>query len=184
MRRYLIILLLVAIAMSISPFVAISKTLEHEGGWSNHKADKGGKTNYGITLATLQSFEPHATEATLRNMTKEDAVRFYEKYFFYGMGVDKFPDKVQDKIFDMNVNHGLRNSIRIVQRALAALGFKIEVDGIPGPKTVEMAKKANPDQLRAELVHQRLNFYRRIIEKHPDQRIFWKGWEKRAKSFA
>lgn len=170
--------------MSLSPFVAISKTLEHEGGWADNPLDKGGKTKYGITLATLKYFEPGATEQTLRSMTKEQAVKFYEKHFFYGMGVDKFPEEIQDKLFDMNVNHGLRNSIKILQRALLACGLRLAIDGVPGPTTVALAKQANPTQLRAELIEERLNFYRRIIARDPSQKVFWKGWEKRAKSFA
>ncbi len=183
-RVILSILLVLIIIMVLSLFIAISKTLEHEGGWSDHALDKGGKTKYGITLSTLQSFRPGATEKDLRQMTKEDATSFYVKHFFYGMGVDRLPEGVQDIVFDMNVNHGLRNSIKILQRALVACGKHILVDGIPGPNTVTAAFSVPVQKLRTNIIEARLNFYRAIIRNNPSQQVFWRGWEKRARSFA
>jgi lysozyme family protein len=167
----------------MTPDKIILTTLKHEGGISNHKADRGGLTNFGITFRTLKSFIPAATEESLINMTKEQAIAFYRTYFFYGMGVDKYPKEIQDIMFDMNVNHGVGNSTRILQRALVLSGMPVTVDGIPGRQTLSAAQKVNLKTLRDNLITARLRFFQAIVRNDPSQAVFARGWENRAKSF-
>ena len=165
------------------PDSIILNTLKHEGGLSNHKADKGGLTNFGITFKTLKSLVPDATEDTLINMTKEEAIAFYRTYFFFGMGVDKYPTAIQDIMFDMNVNHGLSNSTRILQRALLLSGMPVKVDGQPGPQTLTAANVVDSRILRNNLIAARLRFFATIVRNNPSQAVFANGWKNRAMSF-
>lgn len=167
----------------MTPEEIIKKTLVHEGGWSDHPNDRGGKTNWGITLKTLQSFVPSATEVTLRTFTKEQAIDFYKQHYFYGMGVDKYPQGIWDIMFDMNVNHGLRNSTRILQRAIERLGGSVTVDGIPGPRTQASSASFDIPKLRNALIEARSTFFKAIVANNPSQQVFLKGWLRRAESF-
>ena len=83
----------------------------------------------------------------------------------------------------MNVNHGLKNSTRIIQRALLSLDMPVKVDGVPGNKTLTAATIANPDKLRAALIAARIRFFNNIVVADASQKVFLKGWIKRAKTF-
>lgn len=164
----------------------IEQTLKHEGGWSNHCADKGGATNFGITFATYKMYNPSATLEELRTMTKAEAIRFYEEHFFKTYKIADLPDAIQDIMFDMCVNHGPRNAAKILQRSLSALGTNIEVDGKIGPMTIKHANEVaniSPDELRNKVNDKRWEFYKAIVENNPSQQVFINGWKNRVDSF-
>ena len=161
----------------------IENSLKWEGGYVNHPNDKGGPTNMGITLKTLRGVKPNASIEDIKKLTKETAVKIYKKLYYYGMGVDNFPQDVQDVVFDMNVLHGKKNSIIIVQRALRSLGASIVVDGIAGPKTMGAAMASNPLFFRKSINNEREKFVERIVARNPSQSVFLKGWKNRINSF-
>ena len=55
---------------------ALEYLLEHEGGWSNHAADRGGATMYGVTQATYNAYckQKGKTSKTVRGITKDEVV--------------------------------------------------------------------------------------------------------------
>ena len=58
-------------------------TAEWEGGWSDHKADPGGKTNLDITQATLSSYLGRpATVKELRGLSRAEAQTIYRKLYW------------------------------------------------------------------------------------------------------
>lgn len=162
----------------------IDNTIKHEGGWSDHKADKGGKTNWGITLGTYKRYNPKATEQTLRALTIEQAREFYKKNFFDGNNVAEYPQEVWDVVFDMCVNHGPKNAVLIAQKALSTLGYKIGLDGVYGKQTKEAMAKVDPKAFRQAIISQRTGFFGAIISKNPSQKVFAAGWMNRVATFA
>jgi lysozyme family protein len=70
--------------MAVNNFEAChAVTAKWEGGWSDHAADPGGKTNWGITQATLGAYlRRPASAAEIRALTKEQAKAIYKKLFW------------------------------------------------------------------------------------------------------
>ena len=85
----------------------MAETAKWEGGWSDHAADRGGKTNWGITQATLgRALGRPASAAEIRALTKEQAKGIYKRIFWDGIGGDAMPKGVDLACFDWGVNSG------------------------------------------------------------------------------
>ena len=134
--------------------------MKHEGGWSDHKADRGGKTNLGITIGTLRSINPNATEEDLRNLTKDQAKAIYRKNYYEGPGIDKLPENIREQAFDIAVNSGPSRALKMVN---------------------EVASKG--DLTNDALADRRQSFYNSLVSNNPSQKAFIKGWTNRANSF-
>lgn len=166
----------------------IDDILKKEGGYVNHKADKGGPTNFGITQATYAAFLGRpATADNVRNMSKQTARTIYKQNYFLKPKLDLLTVEVQPIIFDIAVNSGPKKAIKMLQEVLDRLGYKVGViDGIIGNNTAIQSRRAYAamgDGLINQLVNRRLAFYRNIVKKDPSQKVFLAGWENRANSF-
>lgn len=169
---------------------AIDYVLKREGGFSDNPADSGGTTNFGISLRFLRElneeaqrkygiFEP-INEKTVRDLTKEQAVFVYRCEFWQRMPFEEIVDQlVCNYIFDMAVNMGIAQAIKIVQRSLWAVSFSrayIADDGILGQRTLERLNIIVPDLILPVLVASRAAFYRLLAEKRPKDRENLNGW--------
>jgi len=177
--------LLLLVLFLMLPHDIIKNTLAHEGGWSDHPSDKGGATNFGITLRTYQLAYPNATKEDLRNLTLGEAATFYEAYYDK-FKVDAYPESIRDIVFDLFVNHSPKTAAKIIQRALARMGAPITVDGQIGPQTLSAADVAAthaPKEFRTALNDTRQEHFDKLIAKDPSQAVFKKGWKRRVDSF-
>lgn len=149
-------------------------TLTNEGGWSNHPADRGGKTKYGITESTARA---HGFD--VRTLTEADAIRIYlEDYWRWEWVLDT---RLAAKLFDIGVNMGLTWAIRLLQRALRMLGnTRVLEDGILGPVTRGSTNGENPAALLATLTYCQMQRYFDIVAAAESQRVFLRGWLTRA----
>lgn len=141
---------------------AVDYLLSIEGGYSNNPADPGGSTNFGITLAQYQKHYPGDTIADIQNLTRDVAIAFYKSSYWTANFEALVSQDLCNKVFATYVNVG-GDGIRFLQRALASL-FKmnIEVDGVLGSRTVQLANQASvPAQ-----VSQLLQEYRAQQAKH------------------
>jgi lysozyme family protein len=160
----------------------------HEGGFVNDPVDRGGATNMGITLNTLRQAQPGATVQDLRNMTRQQARSIYRQRYVQAPGLDHLPPGILPQVIDMSVNHGPRNAVRILQRALNRLnqGTPVVPDGHLGPGTlaaVQRATQGGTDRLTNAIADERQAFYDRIIERDPRQARFERGWRGRTNDF-
>lgn len=113
--------------MSAFDDVFIHRLLKSEGGYVNHPDDPGGETNWGVTVATARAA---GYSGSMRSMTREQAIEIYRKLYWKPVEAMGLPYALQFQVFDATVNHGLRNAVSILQRALG-----VPVDGQFGPVT-------------------------------------------------
>lgn len=168
--------------------------LKHEGGLTNDPADRGGITNYGISLRFAQSTKNKALldvdkdgdidADDIRKLTKEQAIKIYKMYFWdKPFKLDEEPsDKVALILFDAAVNHGNGGAVSLTQKALNSMGYKLDVDGLIGPKTLGALRSADPDKFVDAFLSVREKYYYAIVAKNSSQKVFLKGWLNRIAS--
>lgn len=148
--------------------------LKVEGGYSNDKHDKGGKTKYGITEEEAREFE---YKGNMQDLTMDFAKNIYLKKYYLGNKLDKVAnDKVALSICDWAVNSG-KNGIKNAQIAINQLtNANLDTDGIIGSKTLEALNTVDPENF-LEVYHnlQRI-YYRSKVADDKTQENFLAGW--------
>ena len=172
----------------------LNTILKHEGGFQISSKDKGNYnsagdlvgTNFGISAPVYEEYTGKTPSVSdMKNITEDEAREIYKKSYITpvtkNLGIPPESD-VFEQVVDMAVNHGYRNTVRIIQRAIG----NIKDDGKAGPitkKAILKAIKDNPIGFNNSLVNSRSNFYKQIVNKNPSQQEFIKGWLGRASSF-
>lgn len=141
--------------------------LKHEGGFSDHPADRGGKTHYGITEAVAREV---GYRGDMRELPLDLAKRIYKDRYWDAVRADELPEAVRYAVFDAAVNSGPRQAIRWLQRAVG-----VRDDGIIGPQTLAAVRAANPERLLRRFLSQRLRFMTNL----PNWGSFSRGWARR-----
>jgi len=166
----------------------IADVLKKEAGFVNHKNDRGGATNLGITQATLSAWLGRpATINDVKNISKDTAAKIYKKEYYLDPKIDLLPDLIEPIVFDISVNSGPGRAIKILQQALFDKGYPVgAADGVIGKNTIRYANDW-VDALGVvainTLVDYRIKFYKKIIANDPKQKVFENGWLARAESF-
>lgn len=168
----------------------IATTIDkYEGGFVNHRNDRGGPTNMGITKRVYEQFKGRSVSVQeIRDMPRYDAVEIYKKQYFLDPGIDRLPSEVHHKVFDMSVNHGPRRAVTLLQRALVRLGWRsTSRDGVIGPQTIGNTQQAlntfGKNRVVNTMVEVRNEFFDAIIRNDRSQRVFERGWKNRSNSF-
>jgi lysozyme family protein len=78
-----------------------------EGGWSNHPADPGGATMYGITLAKFREHYPKATAAQLKIISRQTALAIYKSDYWAPVNGETLAPGVDLAVYDAAVNSGV-----------------------------------------------------------------------------
>jgi len=153
----------------------IDDVIVREGGakTSNDPADKGSRTQYGIS----ERANPKAWEDG--KVTEAEAREIYERKYIRYPGFDKITDKrLQSQLIDFGVNSGSFLAIQELQKIL-----HVNADGILGPKTLEALSAANPKVVNNALVVSRLKMIGRLLVRNPNQHKFALGWISRCCEF-
>jgi len=160
--------------------------IQHEGGYNDIKSDKGGATNYGISLRFLKGINEDidgdgvVTYLDIKKLTKDDAISLYHDNFWKAI-YEKMPDKLAAKVFDVSVNAGSSRSHILLQRALNKLGEKLTVDGLLGQATLNSLVKYADQVIVNSFCEVQLEFYKGLVAKDASQSKFLAGWTNRAK---
>jgi len=154
---------------------AFEEVLDYEGGYSNHEADRGGKTKYGVTKEVAREA---GYEGDMRDLSLEKAKEIYrENYWQY----ENVPVQVGIECFDQAVNMGVFTATKHLQMAVNCFREnEIAIDGIMGPNT---AAAVNSCKYTDELV-KIMNIlqgerYVKLALNDPSQKVFIRGWIKR-----
>lgn len=173
---------------------AITGIIEREGSqYTDHAADRGGPTKYGITQATLSAWRGRqATPGEVMQLTENDARAIYRKRYVVDPGFDKVAlrrETIAFELVDTGVNMGTAVAGRFLQQALNVLNREqrayrdIPEDGEVGPGTLAaldayLAARGSEGEV---VLMRALNClqgtrYIEIARARPSQEAFVYGW--------
>lgn len=170
-------------------YKAIKHIIENEGGFSDHPADPGGTTKYGISLRFLKSEgidinkDYSINKKDIQDLTLNDAQRLYQTYFWNPNKYEFINDQgIATKTFDLAVNIGASNANKILQKSLNATEGQpnLTVDGIIGGMSIDAANKANGKFLQDVMRIEAVNYYNQLIVNNSKLSVFRNGWMNRA----
>lgn len=165
------------------------KAMEHilkvEGSrYTEHKADRGGPTKYGITLLTLENYRKKVLKPDdVRRLTKGEATRIYQELYWNRLKLDNVRNEIIALvIFDCAVNCGLRFATNLTQSSINCSDpwQKVEVDGVMGPITMAALNMINPKLFGFYFFKGVQSRYIGIVKKDPSQLVFLQGWINRS----
>lgn len=116
----------------------IDELIRREGGYVNNPADKGGETNFGITIGTARNY---GYTGHMYDLPRGVAEAIYRKQYFTDPGFDRVAlvsMPVAEELFDTGVNMGTSVPGPWLQRWLNAFleAAPLVVDGAIGPATI------------------------------------------------
>lgn len=154
---------------------AFERVVGHEGGFQNMHDDRGNwttgivgegelkGTKYGVSA---MSYPKHDIE----NLTLEQAKVIYYSRYWLPLKPAVFSPAMQYQMFDAAVNHGIRNAVKMLQKAIGA-----NDDGYVGAKTIVRMATVSPTQLPMLFNAERIAFYTKINTFD----LYGKGWVNR-----
>lgn len=146
---------------------AFDALLKHEGGYVNHKDDKGGATRYGVTEAVAREV---GYRGDMRDLPLDLAKRIYQDRYWHAVKAEQLPAQVRYLVFDAAVNSGVGQAARWLQRAVG-----VKDDGVIGPQTLLALNQADPEALARRYLSQRLRFMSGLA----NWPAFGRGWARR-----
>lgn len=155
----------------------LAEVLKHEGGYSNHSADPGGRTNLGVTQRVYEDWIGHpVTEKIMRGLTVGHVEKLYKVKYWDAVRGDDLPRGLDLCVFDFGVNAGPNRAARYLQRMVGA-----KEDGVLGPKTLSLVEQhvraKGRDMAVMEYQDRRRDYYK-LLKTFP---TFGKGWLRRVK---
>lgn len=168
----------------------INRLISREGGYANHRHDKGGETNYGITQATARR---HGYKGSMRDLPRTFAVKVYRLEYWEGPHFDELAmvsGKLAEYLFDYGVHSGPARAIADFQRCLNILNRggldydEVHEDAVLGPMTLAAAyahiKRRGDALLLNAVASKRISRFMSIAENDATQLEFLPGWINRA----
>ena len=120
----------------------IDAVIDREGGYSDHPADRGGATRFGITEAVARA---NGYAGDMRHFSRVAAVAIYRRLYWTRPAFDQVATRapaLAAELFDTGVNMGPAVAVTFLQRALNALNRgasdypDVLLDGRVGPATL------------------------------------------------
>lgn len=167
----------------------IDDVIAREGGYSNHPADRGGATRWGITEAVARA---HGYDGDMRAFPRDEAAEVYRRLYWLRPGFDRIAEHtpaIAAELFDTGVNMGPPVATGFLQRALNALNRgasdypDIAVDRRIGPLTLAalegfIARRGAGGEtvLLKAIEALQGERYLRLAEQRPANEAFLYGW--------
>ncbi|QTD55806.1 glycoside hydrolase family 108 protein [Parasphingorhabdus cellanae] len=167
----------------------IDEVIAIEGDYSNHPADRGGPTRWGVTERVARR---HGYTGDMRHFPYVEAVAIYKSNYWSRPGFDKIaahaPHLAQE-LFDTGINMGPTIAIGFLQRALNALNRNgqdfgdIKNDRKIGPQTIGalqqfLSKRGTSGEMVLLKAVEALQGerYIKLAEQRPANEAFLYGW--------
>ena len=148
---------------------ALARLLVHEGGYTNHPADPGGPTNFGITIYDYRKYvKPDATAADVRAMKLDEAKSIYRAKYWAAQRCDELPAGVDYAVFDYGVNSGIGRSGKVLRRVLGLA----DNDWRTSDDVLAALRRRDPKQVIVAICGERLRF----LQSLRTWDVFGKGW--------
>ncbi len=167
----------------------IDDVIGREGGYSNHPADRGGPTRWGVTEAVARA---HGFSGDMRGFPRTEAVAIYRRLYWLKPGFDRVAalmPRIAAELFDTGVNMGPATATGFLRRALNALNRNgsdfadIPASGAVDDRLVDALKGfSNKRGSTGEIVLLKAiealqgERYVRLAEARPANEAFLYGW--------
>lgn len=154
--------------------------LQNEGGYVNHKNDRGGSTNFGITQRVYDEFNKsrNQPERDVKFIHESEVETIYYTSYWLPASCDKLPEPLDLLVLDFAVNSGVGRAAKMLQ---ACVG--VTQDGKIGKNTIAaIANKVMQigiDKVCFIYLEARKGFFNGIVERDSSQKVFLKGWMNR-----
>ena len=154
---------------------SFAEILKHEGGYVNHPADPGGRTNLGVTQRVYEEWIGHpVSEQIMRSLTPMHVRALYKANYWDAVRGDELPAGVDLCVFDFAVNAGVNRASRYLQLMVGA-----NADGKIGPNTLRQLQqyvRTHNLEHTADRYQDLREAYYRKLKTFP---TFGKGWLRR-----
>ncbi|WP_242125661.1 N-acetylmuramidase [Sphingobium sp. Sx8-8] len=167
----------------------IDEVIAREGGYSNHPADRGGPTRFGITQAVARA---NGYRGDMRALPRSVAEAIYRRLYWEKPGyafIAELAPAIAEELFDTAVNMGPGTASGFLQRALNALNRNesdypdLKVDRSVGPRTLgalgdflKLRGRAGEKVLLKALEALQGERYLALAESRPANEAFLYGW--------
>lgn len=156
---------------------ALAYIRPNEGGFVDNPDDPGGRTNFGITQRTLNSYSKAGVNLPLdvKDLTWEQAGQIYKDEYWHFEDISD--DRVATKLFDIYINLPPQKAIKLFQVSANAVNpdADLEIDGKFGPKTIKAINGSIPSSYLKDLVEELKAYYKSL-----NKPTFIEGWLNRA----
>ncbi len=145
----------------------IKIVLKHEGGYVDDPNDRGGETNYGITVAVARNY---GYKDDMKDLPLQTAKDIYKANYWNKVKANDLPEEVRYIVFDTAINMGVTRASKFLQEAAG-----VEQDGIIGSQTIAASQMVTKEKYA--LI--RMYFYCQIVRRDKSQAKFIGGWSNR-----
>lgn len=140
----------------------LEKLIIREGGFVDHPADRGGPTNFGVTMPTLAAYRKRpVTRDDIVNLTVEEAANVYRNMYMEPLRLYQADGPLYDLLVDASVHHGVSR----------VLNWITEINTL------------DREVLYREILKRRFQLIGNLITNRPSQSVFAKGWMNRLVEF-
>lgn len=153
---------------------ALRRLLVHEGGYSNHPADPGGPTKYGITIIDYRKYiKANGTADDVKRLTVDQAKKIYKEKYWDVLNCDALPPGLDYCVFDYGVNSGVSRAGRVLRRLCGLPDQTWTVT----PEVIAAVNKRDPAAIIKAMNDERLRFLKGL----KTWKYFGNGWGRRVK---
>lgn len=151
---------------------ALKRVLAHEGGYSDHPSDPGGKTMRGVTQRVYDAYRSRngRQKQSVAKIEEAELQAIYREQYADKVRFNDLPAGVDYVVFDGAVNSGVAQSVKWLQRAVG-----VKDDGIMGAVTLDAVKGRDARTVINDVCNRRMT----MLKSLKTWKTFGKGWTSR-----